>query len=147
MSASKYPVGNGNASVHEGNTHGQNLAEFRTLLFQAMNIVQTKVDSLEEDITCMMAGMVEPITLHIIHVWMFKKFLVPIIRNGKPAVPRKFGSPGDSSQKLIHEYRSFHPLSQSMKFGHVHELEAFASMWINAVSSLPLQILPASSSS
>jgi len=141
MSASKYPLGNGNNSAHEGNTHGQNLAEFRTLLVQVkMNIVQNKVDSHETDITCMMTGIVEPITLHIIYVWIFKEFVVPSIRKGMPLVSRKFSSPGVSYKKLIQECRSSPHLARSMKFGGFPELEAFATMWSDAVSSLPLQI-------
>jgi len=140
-------MGNGNDCVNEGNAHGQLIAEFRalqeglTLVQTKLNIVQTivqtKLDSHEKDIACM-TDIVEPITLHIINAWMLKDYVVPNIQPDQ--LPRRSGPTGIHCQKLISQSRSSAELVSAMKFGDVSELEHFATMWSDIVSSPSLQI-------
>ena len=147
MSASKSAVGSDNDSIHEGNAHEQLLAEFRaqrkelTLVKIELTLVKNELAFHARGITCMMVGIVEPTTLHTINTcstWMFRFFVVADIR---PSVVAPYNRlPEVPYPQLIRENRSSDFLSRLMRFGDVYELEDFATMWSDVVSSPSLQI-------
>ena len=140
-------MGNGNDSVNEDNSHEQLLAGFRaqqkelTLVKSELTLVKNELAFHARDITCMMVGIVEPTTLHTINTcstWMFRFFVVADIR---PSVVAPYNRlPEVPYPQLIRECRSSAFLVGFMMFDDVYELEDFATMWSDVVSSPSLQI-------